>query len=244
MSTFTQELWIAPTPQHNTMSSFRKSFLGSVKQKISRKGTNGSQKSAKSFETEPVSRGRTPSQIESQATTSTMGQQAANNNNPFANLSPPTRRPGGSEPPPAYTPNPTSDSGPSIPAGGLGASNARGVSPAPSNFSAISVSTPEDPYAFLSSFDTIFVIDDSGSMAGRSWREVNDALRVISPICAAHDPDGLDLYFLNHRSQNRAIAEKGKAAGGYRNLRLSEEVTGVFGLVRPGGGTPTGTRLH
>ena len=32
------------------------------------------------------------------------------------------------------------------------------------------------PYAFLTQpgFDTIFVIDDSGSMAGRCWRETKD----------------------------------------------------------------------
>ncbi|KAK0740058.1 hypothetical protein B0T18DRAFT_392955 [Schizothecium vesticola] len=35
------------------------------------------------------------------------------------------------------------------------------------------LSTPDDPYAFLSTFDTVFVIDDSGSMAGHSWREGN-----------------------------------------------------------------------
>ncbi|KAF6528570.1 hypothetical protein HZS61_008872 [Fusarium oxysporum f. sp. conglutinans] len=73
----------------------------------------------------------------------------------------------------------------------------RGASPAPS---ISSITSAEDKYAFLSTFDTIFVIDDSGSMAGRSWREVPEALSTIARICTSHDPDGIDVYFLNHRS--------------------------------------------
>lgn len=120
-------------------------------------------------------------------------------------------------------------------------SASREASPAPS---IASITTPEDPYAFLSTFDTIFVIDDSGSMAGRSWRETKEALRSITPVCASHDSDGIDLYFLNHKSQQLADAKAGKSAGGYRGLRDATAVEGLFGSVRPSGGTPTGTRLQ
>lgn len=118
------------------------------------------------------------------------------------------------------------------------------MSPTPSHISAASLSSPEDPYAFLSTFDTIFVIDDSGSMAGRSWTEVTDVLRAITPICTAHDTDGIDLFFLNHKSNSKAIPSKGSAAGGYRGIVDAAEVQRLFSSVRPGGGTPTGTCLQ
>jgi hypothetical protein len=62
------------------------------------------------------------------------------------------------------------------------------------------LSTPDDPYAFLSTFDTVFVIDNSGSMAGHSWREVKEVLSAITPICTTYDDDGVDVYFLNARN--------------------------------------------
>ena len=62
--------------------------------------------------------------------------------------------------------------------------------PSPSLFGAsrslvANLSTPEDPYVFLSTFDTVCVIDDSDSMAGHSWSEVKEVLRTITPICTA-----------------------------------------------------------
>jgi uncharacterized protein YegL len=94
----------------------------------------------------------------------------------------------------------------------------------------------DSPYAFLREFDTIFLIDDSGSMAGRSWRETSEALAKIAPICTAHDADGIDIYFLNHRNPNATH-------GGYTNITTTEAVQNLFKAVKPLGGTPTGTRL-
>jgi hypothetical protein len=97
--------------------------------------------------------------------------------------------------------------------------------------------TDDSPYAFLTQFDTIFLIDDSGSMAGRSWRETAAALSAITPICTAHDSDGIDVYFLNHRnSQN--------PSGGYTNVTTTVGVESIFNSVRPLGHTPIGMRLH
>ena len=110
--------------------------------------------------------------------------------------------------------------------------------------SGISVTTPEDPYAFLSSFDTVFLIDDSGSMAGRSWREVHAALNAITPICVAHDKDGIDIYFLNHKSSAPEDTRSGRPSGGYCNITDEAAVNRIFSTVRPGGQTPTGTRLN
>jgi uncharacterized protein YegL len=102
----------------------------------------------------------------------------------------------------------------------------------------------EDPYAFLTTFDTILLIDDSGSMAGRSWREVSQALAVIAPIVSSHDDDGLDIYFMNHKSADGGSPNEGIAAGGYRGIKRAATVTEIFARVRPQGGTPTGTRVH
>ncbi|KAL6789550.1 hypothetical protein GGI42DRAFT_365776 [Trichoderma sp. SZMC 28013] len=104
-------------------------------------------------------------------------------------------------------------------------------------------SNGEDQFAFLSYFDTVFVIDDSGSMAGKSWEEVAGVLRAITPICTAHDKDGIDLYFLNHQSKAKNTPE-GKAPYGYYNIETPEEITGIFDAVEPYGSTRTGSRLR
>jgi len=107
------------------------------------------------------------------------------------------------------------------------------TTPAPStaNTSTTSVALADDPYAFLSTFDTLFLIDDSGSMAGRSWRETAAALEAITPICTAHDADGIDIHFLNHSHT-------------FPNITSVSAVREIFSTVRPAGATPTGTRLH
>ena len=89
----------------------------------------------------------------------------------------------------------------------------------------------DNPFAFLATFDTVFLIDDSGSMAGRSWREVAAALKSITPICTAHDADGIDIYFLNNEPE-------------FRQITSPEAVDRIFNRVRPQGSTPTGTRLN
>lgn len=99
--------------------------------------------------------------------------------------------------------------------------------------SILGASTPDDPFAFLSSFDTVFLIDDSGSMAGRSWKETAAALKSITPICTAHDSDGIDIYFLNEPDN-----------AGYHNVTRPDDVDRIFNSVRPRGITPTGTRLR
>ena len=81
-------------------------------------------------------------------------------------------------------------------------------------------------------------------MAGRGWREVSQALAIIAPIVSAHDDDGLDLYFMNHKSTDGGSPNEGIAAGGYRGIKRAATVTEIFARVRPQGGTPTGTRVH
>lgn len=130
-----------------------------------------------------------------------------------------------SEAPPEYTPVAPPSSTPS--------SSLSPPSASVPTTARLGASTAEDPFAFLSSFDTVFLIDDSGSMAGRSWRETAAALKSITPICTAHDADGIDIYFLNEPDNAQ-----------YRNITRPDEVDRVFSSVRPRGITPTGTRLQ
>jgi hypothetical protein len=81
-------------------------------------------------------------------------------------------------------------------------------------------------------------------MAGRSWREVSQALSTIAPIVTQHDADGIDVYFLNHKSANPGSPSEGIAPGGYRGIKRAATVNEIFDRVRPSGGTPTGTRVH
>ena len=146
--------------------------------------------------------------------------------------SPHTRRPNrpgmnaftvpSNEPPPAYTSSPTAASGPTLPRDAPAyelESPTSSAPPAPPSTAEASVpsttrSRGEDPYAFLTTFDTKLLIDDSGSMAGRGWREVSQALATIAPIVTEHDQDGIDIYFLNHSSSNPGAPTEGFAPGG------------------------------
>ncbi|KAF2168304.1 hypothetical protein M409DRAFT_65751 [Zasmidium cellare ATCC 36951] len=145
------------------------------------------------------------------------------NSHPQVNASPTTRRPapGANNPfqspgdaPPAYSPAPN-------------------AAPIPQVTVSQPSQTADDHYAFLTSFDTIFLIDDSGSMAGGLWRETGQALEAITPICTEHDADGIDIYFLNHGDSPF-----------HHNVTTSGTVREIFQVVRPGGGTPTGQRLN
>ncbi|KAI9853317.1 MAG: hypothetical protein M1824_001347 [Vezdaea acicularis] len=127
-----------------------------------------------------------------------------------------------SEPPPAYTPSPAPGS--AIPAPTTSATST--TPPTPST-------TADDRFAFLSHFDTHFLIDDSGSMAGSSWRATRLALEAITPICTHHDADGIDISFLN--TPSRPL---------FQHIKRAATVSEIFDSVRPAGGTPTGTRLH
>ncbi|PSK53210.1 hypothetical protein B9Z65_3410 [Elsinoe australis] len=90
----------------------------------------------------------------------------------------------------------------------------------------------EDPHAFLSTFDTIFLIDDSSSMIGARWTSAAHAVATIAPICTQHDRDGIDIHFLNAPQQPY-----------HSNVRDAATVNEIFSSVVPYGGTPTGQKL-
>lgn len=189
---------------------------------------------------------------------------------PLMNPSPATRRPRQPSPPPAYSKNATNDSGSALGASPLYTdSGAWAPAPAPASFAAATASSSsnsssisrrqatasrqnnrkgsgdrKDELAFLSQFDTILLIDDSKSMWGSSWEEVEAALAVIAPVCTAYDEDGVDVYFLDHKSDEKDAP--GSAGTGYRNVRSAAEVTRLFQRVgEPMGNlTLTGMRLQ
>ncbi|RDL39723.1 Uncharacterized protein BP5553_04063 [Venustampulla echinocandica] len=228
-----------PTPTRQSHSLF-----GSIR-KLGRKNSKSSQRSdtsmSRDLDSTPSFRGPTDSSVSPSGARDRIAA-PRRTPSPLANPSPATRRPDrpgmnaftvpSNEPPPAYTPSPTVGSGPAL-ATELEASQPN----APS-------SSGEDPYSFLSTFDTTLLIDDSGSMAGRSWREVSQALSTIAPIVTAHDNDGIDVYFMNHKSSDVGAPSDGIASGGYRGIKRAATVTEIFATVRPQGGTPTGTRVH
>ena len=92
--------------------------------------------------------------------------------------------------------------------------------------------TPLGPtdYSGLSKVDTLFVIDDSISMGGSNWDQTSAALAAIIPICVAHNSDGVDVHFLNHKES-------------YSHIRSSERFLGALGEVTPSEATPTGRKL-
>lgn len=82
----------------------------------------------------------------------------------------------------------------------------------------------------LSSFDIYFVVDNSGIMSARSWRETKETLKVITSICTQHQMDGIEIYFLNgdHR----------------QHITTPAEVENSFASVHPRSGTSIGSKLH
>lgn len=69
-------------------------------------------------------------------------------------------------------------------------------------------------------------------MAGGLWRQTKDALMTITPICTAHDADGIDIHFLNQPDSPT-----------YENVTSPATVQEIFQTVKPGGSTPTGSKL-
>ncbi|KAG8949731.1 hypothetical protein FRC04_008271 [Tulasnella sp. 424] len=88
-----------------------------------------------------------------------------------------------------------------------------------------------DDLKILAQYDTIFVIDDSGSMQGERWNSAKDALKELANLAKEWDSNGIDIYFLNSASTGIGI-------------KTQEEVDELFTKVAPEGWTPTGATLN
>ncbi|KIJ46262.1 hypothetical protein M422DRAFT_778531 [Sphaerobolus stellatus SS14] len=92
---------------------------------------------------------------------------------------------------------------------------------------------------YLKYYDTIFLIDDSGSMAEgnpRKWDQLKKALIDLANTAIDHDTDGIDMYFLN---SNDVFKMKDQI----RNVIDKPKVQQALDRVGPDGGTPTGQRV-
>ncbi|KAI1084021.1 hypothetical protein F5B20DRAFT_526365 [Whalleya microplaca] len=161
--------------------------------------------------------------------------------NPFlgSNLSPglDSQRP--PTPPPTYL-----DSVVSGPSGASGSSHRtpfhRSAAPSVSSSSAV----VDNDFSFLREFDTILLIDDSGSMAlNNCWQETKLAVSAILPECIKHDTDGIDLYFINHQTKDQGDISRGVAGTGYLCVKEKERVEKIFREVQPTKDTMTAKRL-
>ncbi|GAA5850569.1 hypothetical protein JCM8547_001916 [Rhodosporidiobolus lusitaniae] len=83
----------------------------------------------------------------------------------------------------------------------------------------------ENALAALNKHDTVFLVDDSGSMSGASWEWLSSALSAVVRVAAQYDHDGIDLAFFNSSEQITS--------------RSADEILAVFARVRPQYTTPT-----
>ncbi|THH14298.1 hypothetical protein EW146_g6008 [Bondarzewia mesenterica] len=89
----------------------------------------------------------------------------------------------------------------------------------------------EDALQTLSQYDTVLIVDDSGSMAGSLWREATNALSKLASIAAQYDTDGINIHFINDWRSGIGI-------------KRAEEVQQLFLGVSPRGATPLGRKLE
>jgi hypothetical protein len=85
--------------------------------------------------------------------------------------------------------------------------------------------TGEDPLDMLHDFDTVFLVDDSTSMAGERWNQARAALMEVADIAARYDDDGVDIYFLNSKRVGK-------------ELKAAPDVEDLFRGLEPKGATP------
>lgn len=85
----------------------------------------------------------------------------------------------------------------------------------------------EPVLANMTRFDTVFLVDDSGSMLGPRWAQARAALAAVVDLAVKYDKDGVDIRFFNDEEN------KGD------HLTSSIDVMNLFDKVDPNGVTPT-----
>lgn len=88
---------------------------------------------------------------------------------------------------------------------------------------------PEKVYPRLKKYDTVFLVDDSGSMLGPRWDTTAAVLAKIASIAVQYDKDGVDVRFFNSSPDDEERL----------NLDTAEKVNCLFKKVSPEGPTPT-----
>ena len=73
--------------------------------------------------------------------------------------------------------------------------------------------------------DYTIIVDKSGSMSGKRWREAEEAVKLIAPRVCEFDADGISLYFFSSN-----VVE-------FQNVKSGEDVMRLFKENKPGGTT-------
>lgn len=92
----------------------------------------------------------------------------------------------------------------------------------------------ENVYPGLRRYDTVFIVDDSDSMAGPHWFTASNVLAKIAPIAVSYDGDGVDVRFFNAYPKDEERL----------NLDSADRVMELFKKVTPDGTTPTADVLE
>jgi len=84
---------------------------------------------------------------------------------------------------------------------------------------------------YLENYKVIFIIDDSGSMSGGRWKQVQASFTEIGHEAMQYDADGIEICFINSPVRRESV-------------KSQDEILNVYNQVQPGGGTPTGAKLE
>lgn len=89
--------------------------------------------------------------------------------------------------------------------------------------------------------DYILIMDQSGSMAGARWEQAKAAVMQIAPFACQADPDGITLYLFHCTSALPPLVFLANVFIAsftvYRNIRVADQVRGIFERERPMGTT-------
>jgi Mg-chelatase subunit ChlD len=88
----------------------------------------------------------------------------------------------------------------------------------------------EDELEALRNYDTVIILDDSGSMEPL-WHQASRALSTLAVVASKYDKDGIDIHFLNNTKAGE-------------HVKSEEEVIELFREVTPAGPTPLGECLE
>jgi hypothetical protein len=105
----------------------------------------------------------------------------------------------------------------------------------------LDIKRPSTIENYLKYYDTVFLIDDSGSMGEGNptkWQQCVQAVTAIAEAAIDNESEGIDIYFLNSD-----IIFKVKDIDEVRGVRDKSKVRAALSKVGPSGGTPTGERL-
>ncbi|KAL1939967.1 hypothetical protein VTO73DRAFT_9302 [Trametes versicolor] len=92
--------------------------------------------------------------------------------------------------------------------------------------------TIEDALETLKKYNTVIIVDDSGSMSkGGLWTEAREALAALADVASKYDTDGIDVCFLNSKKTGT-------------NMTSGTQIRRMFDSVVPRGATPIGERLE